>query len=149
MLATTLFAGLLTTYQSGALDFLKDLGLDTAKEIAKDTLKSLGEKVVGYFKGKKEEDTFDALENAVTKQNAEKFKTKSDEVLALLKSAVETDAGFRKEVESILNGLSDDKKQALEKQASIVVQNSTNVVAGSTFGDISGGFRIGDDYKKD
>ena len=29
MLATTLFAGLLTTYQSGALDFLKDIGLDT------------------------------------------------------------------------------------------------------------------------
>lgn len=127
MLATTLFAGLLTTYQSGALDFLKDIGLETAKDVAKETLKSLGEKVVGYFKGKKEEDTFDALENAVTKQNAEKIKAKSGEVLELLKSAVENDADFRKEVESILNGLDSEKQTALENAAGKMVSNVSNI----------------------
>jgi hypothetical protein len=127
MLATTLFAGLLSTYQSGAVELLKSIGFGAATDIAKDTLKNLGEKVVSYFKGKKEEDTFDALENAVTKQNAEKIKAKSGEVLELLKSAVENDADFRKEVESILKGLDSEKQTALENAAGKMVSNVSNI----------------------
>jgi uncharacterized protein YdbL (DUF1318 family) len=129
MLASTLFTALLATYQSGALDFVKEIGIETAKDIAKDTLKSLGEKVTNYFKGKKEEDTFDALENSVTKQNTEKFKAKSGEVLELLKSAVENDASFKQEVESILNlnGLDKAKQEELAKATGQVVHNVSNI----------------------
>jgi hypothetical protein len=127
MLATTLFAGLLTTYQSGAVELLKSIGLGVATDIAKDTLKNLGEKVITYFKGKKEEDVFDALENAVTKQNAEKFKAKSENVLELLKTTVENDADFRKEVESILQTLDSEKQNELAKAVGQMVSNVANI----------------------
>jgi hypothetical protein len=127
MLATTLFTGLLATYQSGALDFLKDIGLDTAKEVAKDTLKSLGEKVVSYFKGKKEGDTVSALKLSVLEKDTENFKEKSGEVLELLKNAVENDADFRKEVESILNSLDSEKQNELANAAGKMVSNVSNI----------------------
>ncbi len=128
MLATTLFAGLLTTYQSGALDFLKDIGLDTAKDIAKETLKSLGEKVVGYFKGKKEgEKELKVLKLATNEQNIDDFKEQSVTVLELLKTTVENDADFRKEVESILNGLDSEKQNELANAAKKMVSNVSNI----------------------
>jgi hypothetical protein len=128
MLATTLFAGLLSTYQSGALDFLKDIGLETAKDVAKETLKSLGEKVVGYFKGKKEgEKELKVLKLATNEQNIDDFKEQSVTVLELLKTTVENDAGFRKEVESILNGLDSEKQTALENAAGKMVSNVSNI----------------------
>ncbi|WP_448519705.1 hypothetical protein, partial [Rhodoflexus sp.] len=135
----TLFSGLLSLWESGGAEFLKNIGADVAKSIAKDTLKELGKKAISFFKGKPAEDTIDALENAVRKGDAKKFRAKSEAVLELLKNALATDANFKQEVESMLNGLDSQTKQDLDKQSAIIIQNSKNVVAASTFTNITGG----------
>ncbi len=149
MLAETLFSGLLSLYESGGAEFLKNVGLEIGKSVATDTLKNLGTKALNFFKGKKEaEKELKLLKHAVNEQNTDDFKEQSETVQKLLKEALETDPDFKKEVEAILNGLDADTKKALEKQSAIIVQNSKNIVAGNTFGNITGDFRVGDDYGK-
>ena len=149
-LAQAIFSGILTTFtESGGMDFLKNIGLDVVKDVAKESLKKLGVFGLDYFKGKKQEEKeLKVLKLAINEQNSEDFKEQSETVLQLLKNAVENDADFKKEVENILNGLDEDSKKALDKQTAIIIQNSKNVVAGNTFGNITGGFRVGDDYGK-
>ncbi len=146
MLAEQLLCGLLSLWESGGAEFLRNIGADVAKSVAKDTLKELGKKAINFFKGKPAENTIDALENAVRKGDAEKFQAESEAVLQLLKNALATDDNFKQEVESMLNGLDSQTKQDLDKQSAIIIQNSKNVVAASTFTNITGGVRIGDNY---
>lgn len=129
-LQNTLLTGLLYLQElsnNGTAEFFKNMGMGMVTDIAKDTLKNLGGKVLSYFKGKKEEDTLDALESAINKQDVEKFKAKSESVLELLKIAVENDANFRKEVEDVLNELGDDSKKKLLENAGTLVKNISKI----------------------
>lgn len=151
MLAEQLLSGLLSTYESGGAEFLKSVGEELAKGLATDTLKKLGGKVMDFFKGKKEEDTIDALENAVSKKDAEKFKAKSESVLQLLKSAVETDEKFAQEVKEIIAGLDEKGQKELAETSGRIVKNIANftgnnnvVIQGTTNSQI----HIGNNIKK-
>jgi hypothetical protein len=126
MLAEQLFSGLLSMYESGGADFLKSVGTEFAKGLATETLKKLGEKALNFFKGKPGEDTIDALENAALKKDAEKFKAKSESVLGLLKSAVETDKKFAQEVKEIIEGLDEKGQKELAETAGRIVKNISN-----------------------
>lgn len=144
----SLYAGLLATFDATNVDFLKSIGIETAKEFAVETLKKLGSKVRSLFKNKPEEDTIDALENAINKKDNEKIKNKSESVLKLLKEAMDNDENFKNEVETIINELDDTTKENIKEIGELSVKNSKNVLIGNTFGNISGGFRVGDDIKK-
>jgi len=145
-LAQTILQSLYAVWESGGGEILKNIAIESGKTLGVDAVKSLFQATMKKFEGKDEEETLDSLKTAVTEKNQEKVSQKSTKVLQLLKNAVENDADFKKEVENILNGLEDDDKKALDKQTAII--NSKNVVADNTFGNITGGFRVGDDYGK-
>ncbi len=137
-------SGLLSTFTGPlAADLLKGI----ASNAAYDTLKKVGGKVLDLFKGKKEaEKEIKLLKLAASEANTEDFREQTDSVLTLLKTTLETDPAFRQELEQLLKGAGEAEEKAVRQQAGIVIENSKNVVAGNTFGDITGGFRVGDNY---
>jgi hypothetical protein len=124
------------------------VGIELTKGLATDTLKNLGNKTLDYFKGKgkAQKPQIDSLKLAIIEKDTESYKEQAQTVLELLKTTVESDPDFRNEVESIIKGLDEKTKQDLEKQVSITIANSENVVAGSTIGNITGDFIVGDGH---
>jgi hypothetical protein len=150
MLAEQLLSGLLSTYESGGAEFLKSVGVEFAKTVAKDTLKALGEKVVGFFKGKKEaEKEIKLLKHAVNEKDADDFKAQSETVLELLKNAVETDATFAGEVKAIIEGLDEKGQKELAESSGKIINHiatitgsNNNVIQGNSNSEILVGNKI-------
>jgi len=144
-LANTLYTAVIAGY---GVELLKGVGINFTYDKLKhsDKLKKISQKTIDFLKGKEEaHKEVKLLKHAVNEQDKEDFKEQSETVKEILKMTLEDHPDFKKEIENILNGLDGETKNELSKATQhITIQNSKNVIAGNTFGNISGGMQIGD-----